>query len=397
MAPMPARERVYFDHNATSPLDPRVLEAMLPWLGTRHGNPSSIHREGQEAHGAVEEARRQVADLLGAQPPELVFAASGSEANNAVMAHVARRSSHRGHLVSTAMEHPSILESLIRLEEAGMEATRVPPTPLGAVDPAEIAAAIRPDTRLVSVMLANNELGTVQPVAEIAAHCRQIGVPILCDAVQAVGKIPVRVDELGVDYLVLAGHKFHGPFGAAALWIRSGVEFSGLIVGGGQERRRRASTENVPAIVGLGATCRLAGEELADRYRLLSGLRDAFEEGVRRIDGAIVHCVEAERLPHTSHVALLGTTGEALMIRLDIEGFAVSTGSACASGALEPSPTLLALGLSHDEALASLRISFGITNTIDQVRQFLPVLAAQVGALRELVPGGSAGRGTRSA
>lgn len=392
MARMPARERVYFDHNATSPLDPRVLEAMLPWLRTRHGNPSSIHREGQAARGAVEDARQQVADLLGAQPPEVVFAGSGSEANNAVMAHIARRSSHDGHLVSTAMEHPSILESLKRLEETGMQATRVPPTPHGAVDPAEIAAAIRPDTRLVSIMLANNEIGTLQPVAEIAAHCREIGVPVLCDAVQAVGKIPVRVEELGVDYLVLAGHKFHGPFGAAALWIRAGIEFSGLIIGGGQERRRRASTENVPALVGLGVACQLAGEELAERHGFLTGLREAFEEGVGRIDGAVLHCVEAERLPHTSHVAFLGTTGEALMIRLDIEGFAVSTGSACASGAIEPSPTLLALGLSHDEALASLRVSFGMTNTIDQVRTFVPVLVTQVEALRELVPGGPARR-----
>lgn len=378
---------VYLDHNATSPLDPRVRDAMLPWLGELHGNPSSIHRFGQAAREAVETAREQVAELLGARTPEIVFASSGTEANNAVVFDAARRSGFRGRLVIASFEHPSVRKMAEAVESPELEVVRIDPGPDGVVPAEAMIAALTDDTRLVCLMLANNELGTLQPVVEVAAACREREIPVLCDAVQAVGKVPVDVGELDVDFLTLGGHKFHGPAGVAALWIRAGRELRGLLLGGSQERRRRASTENVPGIVGLGECCRLAREELEHRQGFLAGLRDRFERGLAAIPDAVVHCADAPRLPHTSHAAFLGVEGEGLLIRLDLAGFAVSTGSACSSGAVEPSKTLLAIGLAPEEALASLRISFGMTNTEDEVERFLRTLAHEVAELRRLTGG----------
>jgi cysteine desulfurase len=374
---------VYLDHNATSPVDPRVREAMLPWLDERWGNPSSAHRAGQAARAAVETAREQVAALLGARPLEVVFTASGTEANNAVVFETARTAGRRGELVVSALEHPSVRRAADRCAEAGMSVAVVPPGSDGVVRAEAVLAAVTPATRLVCLMLANNELGTLQPVAEVAAGCAARGVPVLCDAVQAVGKVPVAPAALGVDYLTLGGHKFHAPLGSAALWIKPGSSFAGHLVGGSQERRRRASTVNVPAVVGLGRACELAAVELPERHRHLAVLRDRFEEGVAAIPGAVVHCAGVPRLPHTSHCAFPGVEGESLAIRLDLAGFAVSTGAACSSGTVEPSATLLALGLAPEEALASLRVSFGMPNTLDEVERFLPVLEREVGALRQ--------------
>jgi cysteine desulfurase len=379
-------KRVYLDNNATTPLDPRARAAMLPWLGERWGNPSSIHAHGQEAREAVEEARARVAALLGARPPEIVFVASGTEANNAVLRSAARRASGRGHLVISALEHPSIRMTANDLAALGMTVTMVPPEPSGVVDPRAIAAAMRPDTRLVCLMLASNELGTLQPVAEAARLSRRAGVAIHCDAVQAAGKVPIDVEALGVDSLVIGAHKFHGPLGAAALWLRSDVELAPHLLGGSQERRRRASTENVAAIVGFGRAALDAASELPARASHLAMLRDRFEAGVAAIDDVRVHCQSSPRLPNTSHVAIAGVEGESLTIRLDLAGFAVSTGSACASGTLEPSPTLLAIGLSAEEALSSLRVSFGMTNTAAEVDRFLDALREEIAALRRLAP-----------
>jgi len=393
---------VYLDHNATTPLDPRVREAMLPWLGERFGNPSSIHRAGQAARNAVEEAREQVAALIGARPPEVVFTASGTEANDTVVASAverARRSAAGGgHLAISAIEHPSVRQAAARASAAGLEVTRVPPGEDGVVPAAAMIEALRPDTLLACLMLANNELGTLQPVAAVAAECRARGIPLLCDAVQAVGKVPVDVASLGVDLLVLGAHKFGGPLGAAALWIRDGVEVESLLVGGSQERRRRAGTENVPAIVGLGAAAALARDEVGGylgtlRPRQLSALRDRFEAGLRDVPGAVVHCRTAPRLPNTSHVAFAGVEGEALLIRLDLAGFAVSTGSACSSGTVEPSQTLLAMGLAPEEALSSIRVSFGISNHAAEVDRFLAALGGEVVALRRLTGGALAAAG----
>jgi cysteine desulfurase len=375
---------VYLDHNATTPLHPRARAAMLPWLGERHGNPSSIHAFGQAARNAMEEAREKVAALINGRPPEVVFTASGTEANNAVVFHALKDG---GHLVISAVEHPSIREAAARLEKAGIEVTRVSPGVDGVVPGEEVVRALRPDTRLVSLMLANNELGTLQPVAEVAAACRERGVPVLTDAVQAVGKIPVDVHALGVDYLVLGAHKFNGPLGAAALWVRKGAEVSGHLVGGSQERRRRAGTENVLAIVGLGEAAAAAREEMADRVAHLAALRDRFEaELPSRVPGVIFHCQGSPRLPNTSHVAFPGAEGESLLIRLDLAGYAVSTGSACSSGTVEPSKTLLAVGVSREEALSSLRVSFGITNTQEDLDGFLDALAREVAELRRVSP-----------
>ncbi len=377
---------VYLDHNATTPLHPRAREAMLPWLGGgSHGNPSSVHRFGQAAREAVEGAREQVAALLGVRPPEVVFTASGTEANNAVLFHTARKAGGMGHLVISAIEHPSIREAAARLAEEGLEVTRVSPRGDGVVPTEEVVRALRPDTRLVALMLANNELGTLQPVAEVAAACHERGIPVLCDAVQAVGKIPVDAPSLGVDYLVLGAHKFYGPLGAAAVWTRQGaappISSAAARSGGGGRgprtcrrswawaRPRRRPARRCRAAPPISPPCATASRR---RCR-------------RACPGAVLHCQASPRLPNTSHVAFEGVEGESLLIRLDLAGFAVSTGSACSSGSVEPSKTLLAAGISREEALASLRVSFGIGNTLEEVDAFLDALAREVAELRRAV------------
>ncbi len=401
---------IYLDHNATTPLDPRVRAAMLPWLGELHGNPSSAHSAGRRARRAVDEAREQVATLIGGQASEIVFTASGTEANNMVIYSAARRCGYRGHLVSSILEHPSIrktaewaqqqtthdrhsmaggdisggdIDGSDNMDAGGaMTGIELKPCVDGRIAPDQVAGALRADTRLVCSMLANNELGTIQPVSEIATLCRQHGVPVLCDAVQAIGKIPVDVAELGVDYLSLAGHKFHGPSGIAALWSRRDAELQPLLLGGAQEDQRRASTENVPAIVGLGAAAALATDELEARAAHLRALRDRFENGLAAIPDTVIHCADSTRLPHTSHIAFADLSGHELMLRLDDAGFAVSTGAACHAGRPQPSAAVVAMGASESEALASLRISFGMTNTLQEVSAFLPALAATVEGLR---------------
>ncbi|MEM1179875.1 MAG: cysteine desulfurase family protein [Acidobacteriota bacterium] len=380
VAPLPQTERtrpsdsegVYLDHNATTPVDPRVRDAMWPHFLELHGNPSSSHRHGRRAKEALEGARAQVASVLGADADAVHFTASGTEANNAVVAAVTAHHRHTGRLLVNTLEHPSIHAACARAADAGMAVDEVVPNADGVVDAEALLDAVRPDTRLVCLMLANNELGTLQPVAEVAGGCRKLGVPVLCDAVQAVGKIKVNVGELSVDYLSIGGHKCYGPPGVAALWTRPGAVSTPLLVGGSQEAGRRASTENVPAIVGLGAAAELAERELADRHRHMRALRDRFEAGLPR--GARVHGGDAERLPNTSHVAFDGAAGHHTMLWLDGHGFAVSTGSACHAGEPQASRALLAMGVDRREALGSLRISFGVTNTEGDVDRFLEVL-----------------------
>ena len=377
---------VYFDNNATTPLDSRVFVAMLPWLQENHGNPSSVHRHGQAARHALEMARRQVALLIEAEAPEVVFTGSGTEANNAVIHGLfegapsgTRAGTSGAELVISSMEHPSIDQSASLLEARGFSVARVAPAQNGVVEAEALLEHVSEGTRLVCLMLANNELGTLQPVREVAAACQELGVPVLCDAVQAVGKIPVSVQDLGVSYLTLGAHKFYGPLGAAALYVADDAPFEPLLFGGGQERRRRASTENTPAIVGLGAACELAKQEGEARETHLRSLRDHFEAAVSPWPETRVHCQDAPRLPHTSNVAFLGSSADTLVIRLDLQGFAVSTGAACASGVVEPSRTLLAMGLSPEEALSTLRISFGIKNQREEIDAFVPVLRELLG------------------
>jgi cysteine desulfurase len=376
-------QRGYFDHNATTPLDPRVREAMLVWMGEAVGNPSSAHRFGRSAREAVEEARDHVAALIGGSPPEVVFTASGTEAANAVVSSCCDVDGTSPHVVVSSFEHPAIRESAARVERRGGRVTSIDPGASGTVLSSAYQEALGPDTRLACLMLANNELGTIQPVEELAEICRRRGIPVLADGVQAAGKIPISVERLGIDFLIIGGHKFHGPLGAAALWVRGDRELTPLLVGGGQERSRRSGTLNVPAIVGFGVACDLARRELEERAEHLASLRDRFEAGLASIPGAVVHCREALRLPNTSHVAFLGVDGYLLMIRLDLRGFAVSIGPACSSGASRMSPAVAALGLDEAEARASIRVSFGMTNSADEVDELLAVLASEVAALAE--------------
>ena len=374
-------DRVYLDHNATTAPDSRVREAMWPWLGELHGNPSSAHGVGQRAREGVEAARESVAALLATRPSQIVFTSSGTEANNTVVFGVTGGRT-AGHAVLSAFEHPSIEVPMLGLEQRGWEVSRVPPEPSGRIDADRMLESVRADTALVCLMLANNEVGVLQPAAEVARGCRELGVPILCDAVQAIGKIAVEPEELGVDFLTLGAHKFYGPLGAAGLWVRRGGEIAALLEGGGQERKRRASTENVAAIAGMGKAAELAAAELTERAEQMAALRDAFEAEVRRWDRTRIHGDKAPRLPNTSNVAFLGAAADSLMVRLDLCGFAVSAGSACASGRVEPSGTLTAMGVAPEEAASSLRVSFGKDNRRKELSRFLTVLKDEVNTLR---------------
>ncbi len=379
--PMNFDQRAYFDHNATTPLDQRVADAMLGWWQDG-GNPSSLHAQGRRAREIVEQGRERVADAVGAShPSEIVFGSSGTELNNAVIESAATVPDRR-HVVMSTIEHPSIIRGCERLEQRGFEVTRVRPDASGTVSASAMTHALRPETCLAILMAANNEVGTLQPVAQVGGVCREHGVPLLCDAVQAAGKVPIDVSALNADYVVVAGHKVNGPMGAAALWIREGSDFTPLLVGGSQERHRRASTENVAACAGLGLALEVATRELDARVRSASELRDQFERAVREIPDVRIHCADSPRLPNTSNLAFEGVLGQDLLIRLDLAGFAVSTGAACASGSVEPSTVLLSLGIKSDLALASLRVSFGAGNTMSQVEHFLETLEREVATLR---------------
>lgn len=380
-------DAAYFDNNATTPLDPRVVEAMLPWMTAQHGNPSSAHGFGRAAKAAVERAREQVLGAIGGRAGQLVFLSSGTEANNAVLLARAEASGFRGRMVFSSLEHASIRSRAKQLEGAGLETREIRPDGQGVATAASFAPAIDGHACLVCLMLANNEIGTLQPVAEVADLAHAAGAPLLCDAVQAVGKIPVDAAALGADYLVVGGHKFHGPNGVAALYVAPGAELRPLLLGAGQEGGMRSSTENVPAIVGLGEACAIAATELAERHRLLLELRQRFEAGIQRFPSVVVHGAAAPRLPHTSHVAFLGLIAHDLMHWLDRRGFAVSTGAACHSGTPQASWACRQMGLSEAEGLASLRISFGMGNTVDEIDRLLAALEEGVPYLRRAYAG----------
>ena len=373
---------IYLDHNATTPVAPPVLQAMLPFFSERFGNPSSIHSYGQQTRRAVDRAREQVADLIGADPGEVVFCGSGTEADNlAIRGPFDRRLAagvRGGHLVTSAVEHPAVLNPCAGLEERyGARVTRVGVDGAGRVDPDAVAAAIEDETVLVSVMLANNDVGTLQPVAEIAGAARARGVLVHSDAVQALGKVPVRVDELGVDLLSISAHKIHGPKGCGALYVRRGVadRLAPLVLGGAHERGRRAGTENVAGLVGFGAACELAAAGLTRDPPRLAALRDRLERGLlARWPSARVNGHPVERLPNTSSVCLPGVDGEALLMSLDLSGVAVSTGSACSSGTLEPSHVLAAMGIDERLARGAVRFSLGRGNTEEEVDAALDAL-----------------------
>ncbi|OPZ45546.1 MAG: Cysteine desulfurase [Actinobacteria bacterium ADurb.BinA094] len=377
---------VYFDHAATTPVDPRVFEAMTPFFCERFGNPSEPHRLGREARSAVDEARARVAALLGAGENEIVFTAGGTEADNlALFGSLARL--QPGHLVVSAVEHPAVMEAARALNGRGWDVDYVPVDGDGVVDREAYRAAFRDDTRLVSVMTANNVVGTVQPVAELARIAHQKGALFHTDAVQAVGSLPVDVDELGVDMLSLSGHKLHGPKGVGALYVRRGTRLQPLLHGGGQERRLRSGTENVPGIVGLGVAMTLACEAMPEVRPRLERLRDRLVAGVlARVPEVILLGHPTDRLPGNAAFAVRYVEGESLLLRLDARGFTVSSGSACAAGSDEPSPVVQALGVRPEDAHGSLRVSLGRENTEEEVDAFLDALPPIVDELRRMSP-----------
>ncbi|MCL4473179.1 MAG: IscS subfamily cysteine desulfurase [Actinobacteria bacterium] len=365
---------IYLDHNATTPIDPEVVEAMLPFLKDRFGNPSSIHTAGASAREALDGARRSLAQTINCTARRVIFTGSGSEADNLAVKGMAFAAGS-GHIITSAIEHPAILASCRSLEKFGFDITYLPVGAGGIVNPRSLDSAIRNDTILVSVMLANNETGAIQPIADLAAIARERGVPFHCDAVQALGKIPVDVEELGVDMLSVSGHKIHAPKGVGALFVRRGIRLEPLIDGGNQEDRRRAGTENVAAIAGFARAAEQAVKRLPDMQRV-AGLRDRLQQGLTElVEGARVNGDQARRLPNTLNMTLPGLRGESLVLRLDRMGIALSSGSACKSGSPDPSHALLALGLPADDAHCSVRFSLGQGNTEDEIEQVLRALS----------------------
>jgi cysteine desulfurase len=381
-------QHFYFDHNATTPVAPEVLETLVSCLGQVYGNASSIHHFGQAAKQRLEAARRQVASLIHANPTDLIFTSGGTEADNMAVLGVARAAgsaTRSVHVITSAIEHPAVLAACGQLEKEGVAVTRLRVSSLGVVDPDDVRAALRPETVLISVMHANNELGTIQPVAEIARIARTAGVCFHSDGVQALGKIPVDVDTLGADLYSMSGHKLYAPKGVGALWVRKGTRLAPIAFGGHHERDRRPGTENVPGVAAFGAAAELAGRSMANESERLMALRDRLESAVLdRIPGTGINGARWNRVPNTSNIYFDGIDGEALVIALDLRGFAVSTGAACSSGALAPSHVLTAIGLSADRARSSMRFSLGRSNDAAQVDALVEALGASVAHLRRI-------------
>jgi len=380
--------KVYLDNAATTPLLPEVKDAMIPYLGEVFGNPSSLHDWGDVARQAMDTARSQVAALIGANAEEIIFTGSGTESNNFAVKGLALAQQSKGkHVVVSAIEHFSVLHSARTLEKWGFELTQVPVDKYGAVDPEAVRKSIRKDTVLVSIMHANGEVGTIEPIKEIAKVTKENNVVFHTDAIATAGTIPVDVKELGVDALSLAGNQFYGPKGVGALWVRRGVRIMPLLDGGIQEGGRRAGTENVPAIVGLGKAAELAKKDMAARMKHLTQLRDRLiEELPAGIEHVVVTGHPQNRLPHHASFCVEFIEGESMLMFLNMEGVAVSSGSACTSRALKASHVLIAMGTSHELAQGSLLCTFGLDNTMEDVDYVLKVLPPIVDRLRQMSP-----------
>ena len=383
-----ARKRVYFDHSATTAVLPEVAEAMTPYFLEKYGNSSSIHSFGREAKIALEDARRSVAKLLNADPTEIVFTSGGTESDNLAVKGVAMyKGKMKGHIVTTIVEHHAVLEPCEYLKRFGVDVTIVPVSSEGLVDVGDIERAIRNDTVLISVMMANNEIGTIQPVREIGKLAQSRSIPFHTDAVQAIGKLPIDVKADNIDMLSLSAHKFHGPKGVGALFVKKGTKIEPVIQGGGQERGLRSSTVNVAGAVGLGRAAEIAMRDLEPTCEKMKSLRDRM---IRRIPEIVtrsyVNGHKTKRLVNNVHFRFDFIEGEGLILQLDFKGIAASTGSACSTGSLEPSHVLRALGLTHEQAHGSLRITLGRENTEEEVDFLLEVLPGVVSKLREISP-----------
>jgi cysteine desulfurase len=379
--------RVYFDYNATTPMAPEVVETVVRVSGDVFGNPSSIHHFGQQAKATIDDARSAVASLLNADPSEIVFVSGGTEADNFAIrgAAEALEPTGRRHLIATGIEHEAVLNTLRALSRRGWRTTLLPVDTTGIVSPDRLRDAIDTDTALVSVMHANNEIGTIQPIAALAAIAHERGALMHTDAVQTAGKIPVDVRALGVDLLSLSAHKFNGPKGVGALWIKRGTRMQPTATGGKHERNRRAGTENVAAIAGLGVAARLGTAKMTAEATRVSALRDRLEAGIlRTVAGTLVNGAQDQRVPNTTNISFDRVEAESLLIALDLEGIAVSTGSACSSGTLEPSHVLKAMGLPVHRTQNSLRFSLGMFSTQEEVDRVVEVLPRLVEKLRGL-------------
>jgi cysteine desulfurase len=386
--------RVYLDYNATTPVDRAVLDAMKPYFAENFGNAGSIHSAGQRARSAVDAARESVAALVGAKSSEVVFTSGGTEADNLailgvvdVAARAADNPKSRKHVVTSAIEHHAVLNTCQELEKRGVDVTYVPVSSRGVVDPGDVQRALRSETVLITVMHANNELGTLQPIEEIGRIAKEAGIHFHCDAVQSAGKVALDVNRLGVDLLSISAHKIYGPKGTGALYVRSGTSIEPLFHGGHAERDRRPGTENVPGIVGMGKAAELAREQLVSDASRIGALRDRLEAALRdKIPVARVNGDRNNRVPNTANFTFSAAGGEALVIALDLQGVECSSGAACSSGSVEPSHVLTAIGLSDDEARSSIRISLGRPTTAAEIDQAIRVIPGVVERLRALSP-----------
>ena len=381
-------QRIYLDHAATTPTHPEVVKAMLPFFTDAFGNPSSIYSYGQEAQGALEEARTKVAELIGARSEEIIFTSGGTEADNLALQGIAYANEYKGnHIIITSIEHHAVLEACKFLKKRGFIIAYLPVDEYGLVDPQDVKKAITDKTILISVIHASNEVGTIEPISEIGKIARETGVYFHTDAVQTVGHIPLNVDDLSVDLLSISGHKFYGPKGIGALYVRKGVKLASLMHGGGQERRRRAGTENVPGIVGLGRAAEIASHEMSKEAERLACLRDKLIKGLEeKIDNIRLNGHPRKRLPNNVDISVDFIEGEAMLLNLDLEGICASTGSACSSASLEPSHVLLALGVPPEQAHGSLRFTLGRENTEEDVERVLEALPRIVAKLRAMSP-----------
>jgi cysteine desulfurase len=381
-------KRIYLDYAATTPTDPRVLEAMLPYFTEQFGNPSSVHSFGREARQAVEDSRETLSGFIGAAPDEIVFVSGATEANNTALRGAAHARRDRGdHIITSAVEHHSVSETTAALAKEGFRVTYLPVDEYGAVDPDDVMKAIGDKTILISIMHANNEIGTIQPIAEIGRIARQRQITFHTDAVQSFGHVPVNVDELGVDLLSASAHKFYGPKGAGFLYVRKGTKLPPFITGGDQEKHRRAGTHNTPGIVGTAAAARIAHETMTEESTREGALRDTLIRGITdTISDTGLNGHPSARLPNNANLSFHFIEGESILLSLDMEGIAASSGSACASATLEPSHVLLALGLSHEVAHGSVRFSLGRWTTEQDVAHLIEVLPGIVSRLRAMSP-----------